>query len=243
MEEEGVNTCSPGMTQLDLINTYKRQRGGRIQTVVNIRQEWENWQKPDWNELKEWIDKTIDAEPTMIYTHGGYTDTLAKLGKSSLEILAKAIDYIRKQGLPAGLGCHDIKVIEAADEIGLDPDFYYKTFHHDNYWSAHPREKREPWSVDSTKYLDHNKFHDNIYDLFPEKTIEIMKAKTKPWIAFKTLAAGAIHPESAFEYCFKNGADFLSVGMFDFQVTEDALIACRVLERDDIKNRKRPWKA
>ena len=31
---------------------------------------------------------------------------------------------------------------------------------------------REHWSVDSTRYVDHNKFHDNIYDLFPEKTKE-----------------------------------------------------------------------
>jgi hypothetical protein len=121
------------------------------------------------------------------------------------------------------------------------PDFYFKTFHHDNYWSAHPREAREPWSVDSTRYVDHNKFHDNIYDLFPERTREIMAGKRQPWIAFKTLAAGAIHPKSAFEFCFKGGADFIAVGMFDFQVVEDTLIAKSVLEREDVRKRERGW--
>ena len=38
---------------------------------------------------------------------------------------------------------------------------------------------------------------------------------TKPWIAFKILAAGAIPPRAAFPYAFSSGADFLLAGMFD----------------------------
>lgn len=241
-EEQGINTCSPDPTQLGFINKYKRERGGEIQTIVGVRQDWEDLNKPTWKGMKEWIDRSIDEGATTLYTQGGYTEHAMKTGDpDKIAIIGKAIEYIKEQGYQAGLGCHDIKVIEIADEQGFEPDYYFKTFHHDQYWSAHPQEHREHWSVDSTRHLDHNKFHDNLFDLFPEKTIELMAKKKKPWIAFKTLAAGAIDPKSAFEFCFKHGADFLAVGMFDFQVVEDRIVAKQTLALDEVKNRARPW--
>ena len=54
-----------------------------------------------------------------------------------------------------------------------------------------------------------------------QETIDFMKTVTKPWIAFKVLAAGAIMPQQGFTYAFKNGADFIAVGMLDFQVRGD----------------------
>ena len=238
---------SPDPTQLDFINKYLDERGGKMQTVVGVRQDWNYFGEPFWSDgkesgLKEWIDMSLDKGGTTLYTQGGYTEHVMKTGdKKNIEIIAKAIEYIKEQGVPAGLGCHDIKVIQMADEHGIEPDYYFKTFHTDNYWSAHPKEKREHWSVDSTLYVDHNKFHDNIFDLFPNQTREYMAKKKQPWIAFKTLAAGAIHPQEAMEFCFKGGVDFVSVGMFDFQVVEDKIIAQKVLAMDEVKNRQRPW--
>jgi NAD(P)H-dependent flavin oxidoreductase YrpB (nitropropane dioxygenase family) len=63
----------------------------------------------------------------------------------------------------------------------------------------------------------------------------------KPWIAFKVLAAGAIRPESGFRYAFENGADFICVGMFDFQVAANAQLASRIIH--DTQQRERPWVA
>jgi NAD(P)H-dependent flavin oxidoreductase YrpB (nitropropane dioxygenase family) len=68
-----------------------------------------------------------------------------------------------------------------------------------------------------------------------------MKRVSKPWIAFKVLAAGAIHPKKGFKFAFENGADFANVGMFDFQVREDALITRDIIVEIQRKGRARPW--
>ena len=68
-----------------------------------------------------------------------------------------------------------------------------------------------------------------------------MKNIKKPWMAFKVLAAGAIHPRDGFKYAFENGADFIHVGMFDFQIREDAIISKDILSAKF--NRDRLWQA
>ena len=55
----------------------------------------------------------------------------------------------------------------------------------------------------------------------------------------KTLAAGAIKPQEGFKYAFDNGADFICVGMYDFQIVEDVNIVLDTLAN---VNRTRPWR-
>jgi hypothetical protein len=68
-----------------------------------------------------------------------------------------------------------------------------------------------------------------------------MNALPQPWIAFKILAAGALRPEEAFQYAYQNGADFICVGMYDFQVVDNVNTA--VAAFSNVKERVRPWMA
>jgi len=64
-------------------------------------------------------------------------------------------------------------------------------------------------------------FMDNIFCFNPQETIDFMNQLEEPWIAFKVLAAGAIEPKQGFPFAFNNGADFICVGMYDFQIVDD----------------------
>ncbi|WP_436418129.1 hypothetical protein KCV26_04675 [Petrimonas sulfuriphila] len=66
-----------------------------------------------------------------------------------------------------------------------------------------------------------------------------MNALEEPRIAFKVLAAGAIEPKDGFKYAFDNGADFICVGMYDFQIVDDTNILLDTLSN---VQRVRPWR-
>jgi hypothetical protein len=66
-----------------------------------------------------------------------------------------------------------------------------------------------------------------------------MNGLEEPWIAFKILPAGAIQPKDCFQHAFINRADFICVGMYDFQIVDDVNIALDTLTK---VNRAKPWK-
>ncbi len=228
-EKAGINTINISDSQFPIINKYKRIFNSKLQTISQIH--------PTAEEIYGHVDKVIDAGVDIIQIQGNCCDWRVREGR--IDVLAECIEHARKQGYPIGLGAHSVQALIAATEYGIKPDFFMKTLHHDKYWSAHPRENRIPFSVDGEKSLDHNQFHDNMFCLFADQTIDFISKQDVPVIGFKVLAGGAILPPDGFKFAFENGADFICVGMFDFQIVDDVNIALDVL--GNLKNRKRQW--
>jgi hypothetical protein len=194
---------------------------------------------PTVEDPKTDIDKAIDNGVDVMYVQGAYSERYVMKGQ--VDLLGNALNYMKSQGYCAGIGGHSLQVPIQCEKAGIQPDFYMKTLHHDNYWSAHPRENRVEFAMDGNRMPDHNQWHDNMFDLFPDQTVEFMHDIKRPWIAFKVLAGGAIHPKDGFKFAFEHGADFICVGMFDFQIVEDVNIALDVL--GGLKDRQRIWYA
>jgi len=204
-----------------VINKYWKERGGQIQWIAQCH--------PRTDDLTGMFKVAIDNGAVGAFIQGEVGDNWVTYKR--LDLVAQVISFARENGLIAGVACHDLAVPVALEGAGVGLDFYMKTLHSDSYWSATPEKDRPASGLPG---------HDNMWCTQPDKTIEFMSTVEKPWIAYKVLAAGAIHPRDGFRYAFENGADFACVGMLDFQVIEDAIVVKDVLAKTS--NRKRPWR-
>jgi len=232
-EKAGINTINIDFGSNALMAKYKRLTGSKMKIISQVGPNMEK------NDYYEYINKAIDYGADIIQIQGNWCDWLVRDDK--IDVIPKMIDHIRSQKYIAGLAAHSIESLLICEENGIIPDYYMKTMHHDQYWSAHPRENRFPFEVDGEVHLDHNRFHDNMFCLSPEKTIEFVERARIPVMGYKVLAAGAIKPDHGFKWAFENGADFICVGMFDFQIVEDVNICMEILGKLD--DRKRAWYA
>jgi uncharacterized membrane protein YphA (DoxX/SURF4 family) len=225
-EKCGVDTLLTNPILCSLIDEYWKKRIGKIQFISDCAGlNYGAGGVPSPMPFDEYLDKVklaIDTGAVACYIQGETADYYMKNGQQ--DKLVKVMDYIRQNNVLCGIGAHDIETLKACVEEGFETDFWMKTFHHHNYWSAR-----------------HTEWHDNKYCFDPQETIRFMKERPEPLIAFKVMAAGAIHPRDGFRYAFENGADFVCAGMYDFQMVDDVNIAYNILN-EDLK-RERPWRA
>ncbi len=226
-EQSGVDTLLSNPVVMPLMEEYWKEGYGKIQFISDMAgldySDWKNGPRAmDWHQYQDIVKGAIDSGATAGYVQGETADFYIEHGQP--ERLVKIMDIMRENGLPVGIGAHKIQTIRRCVELGLETDFWMKTLHTHDYWSA----KHPTW-------------HDNMYCFDPAETIRFMENLEEPWIAFKTLAAGAIRPEEAFRYAFRSGADFICVGMYDFQIIDDVNITLNALQQTG--DRTRPWRA
>ncbi|QGY46192.1 DoxX family membrane protein [Maribellus comscasis] len=211
-EKCGVDSIITNPSLGRIMNKYWHETGGKIKFISDCG---------DRDGFLEGIKRSQEVGASAMYCQGAIADRLAQ--NNDFETIRKGLELIRNYDKPAGIGAHKIETIEGCVERGIKPDFWVKTLHHHNYWSAHPDAEQ----------------HDNMFCFKPSQTIEFMNQLEEPWIAFKVLAAGAISPQEGFKFAFDNGADFICVGMYDFQIVEDCNMVVDSLANI---NRIRPWR-
>jgi len=219
-EECGINTIMTNPALMRVLSDYWKKEGGKIQFISDCGHK---------DGLVRGAEESVKIGASAVYTHGGWTDNFARDGK--VKELKDALAGMRKIGVPTGVGAHKLETIKFCVEHDIVPDFWMKTFHNNNYWSARPEHGQES--------------HDNNWCADPQAQIDFMATLEQPWIAFKIMAAGAIHPRDAVPFAFKGGADFVCMGMYDFQIVEDVNFFTDFFPTiyPNCEGRKRPWRA
>ena len=157
----------------------------------------------------ECVKMAVDHGAVGFFIQGANCDTFINEGRT--DYVAEILETARSNGLIAGAGSHTLNVPKTLDKMDIEFDFYFKTINSVDYWSESPAE-----------------------------VAAFMKTVDKPWIAFKVLGAGVVRkPREGFELAFEMGADFLNVGMFDFQVVEDAALVSDILASSPQRERSR----
>ena len=228
-EECGINTVFE--TGAAFVQKYNDRFAGHMQFIPHIKVEIGQTEQA----LKDHIKQQVDLGAVALYVWGVASDNLMKAGKA--DEIVRAVELAKKHDLPVGVGSHSLLVPIECEKLKCPNDFYVKTLHSDDYPSATSKEQRKEfiWLSGGAGW------YDNMWCINPEETIAFMQDVKKPWVAFKVLAAGAFLPRQGFSYAFKNGADIIAVGMFDFQVKENCDIAAKLIRQN--RERARPWMA
>jgi hypothetical protein len=226
-EAHGINCLSMHNPPhpMSVLRRYRKERGGKIQWIICPTAPIE----PGLAQYQQHVEELIKDGCEAIYLWGVRGDALA--AEKKFDLMAEAVELPKKYGVPSGVGAHDLEVVKACETHGVKAEFYIKTFHHHSYPTGPKPEQITKAYNEFPGYWCSN----------PKETAEFMKAVKKPWIAFKTMAAGAIPPKQAFRHAFLNGADFALAGMFDFEIAEDVKLVKETIA--GVTERARPWVA
>ena len=164
---------------------------------------------PEPDNLKDNIKLAIDNGAVGAYCMGGVADDTF-VKAGKAELIGEIVSFIKQNGLVAGVGSHSMETAIISEQQKFEPDFYFKTFNSVGFYTQDTRD-----------------------------VAALMKTIKKPWIAFKVLGAGRVLPKDGFDLAFKNGADFINVGMYDFQVSPNTSLVREVVHLHE--QRERVW--
>jgi hypothetical protein len=230
-EEYGINTIvlkNHNFKRFRL-SEYWDEWGGKMQWLADVI-------TTDINKYERLLAEHLELGASAAYLWGGASDIWYYQKKQ--DNIIKAFEIMKEYDIPVGVCAHRLEPIAFCEKEGLVPDFYMITLHHDRYWSAHPKANRRFMEMYEEESDDHAKYHDNMFCHEPKEIAAFMQDVKVPWIAFKVLAAGAIGPEQGFKDAFASGADFICVGMFDFQIEQDVKLTQKSVAESH--GRKRP---
>ena len=213
-EAAGMNTIilNPGLFRV--MGDYLKKEGGKMQVLSDCAV---------GGDPVKGAQESIKFGAQMLYIQGEMTEKYI-VREKNYKVIEDALAFIRKEGYQAGIGAHSLDAVKECVARGLVPDYWVKTIHPTTYWSAN---------------INGGERHDNIWCTNPDETIAFMKARPEPWIGFKTLAAGAVEPKDGFPFALKAGADFLCVGMYDFQLVDNVNLFNEIFPA--CQKRDRPW--
>ena len=147
-----------------------------------------------------------------LYHHGTSTDALFRAGEYAE--IKRRLDIIRSKGLPVGLGSHDPRVFEYAEEHGWNADFYMACVYNID-------------KIPGVETFDEND---------PPLMYRFIRETSRPCLAFKILGAGRKcgDVKAAFKTALANikPTDGLVVGMFPKYTNQPAENAAIMEELD-----------
>mgnify|MGYP002522007531 FL=1 len=224
-EKTGINTIIINPLLIDTVTDYWKRTGGKIQFITNCGYHGAAGagEEAIAKGLVQGARMSVDRGAASCFMRGEYTDNMAVKGQDKL--FRSCLVEMKKLGVPIGIGCHEWRTVKFCLEHDIVPDYWMLTFNSRKYWSATP---------------SFGTNHDNCWCTDPEGLKAYMPTVPQPWIAFKVLGAGAIHPREGFPYAFNNGADAICVGMFDFQMVENVNLVNKIFAKG-LPARKRKW--
>jgi len=153
------------------------------------------------------------GEITDRWTNPEYDDGTGKSVAERMELIRQGLEEIRSHGKPAGIGAHRIEAIKVCVEHGLKPISGLK--HATAIVTGHRKPKRNGMITCSILIRKNDQFH--------VRTQRAMDMLSKCWLPVQ------LNLKKALNYAFTNGADFICLGMYDFQIVEDVNIALDTL--------------
>jgi hypothetical protein len=218
-EQSGINTHQLGYIPASVDHLLRLKDEG-------LRLQWLALSNNDMATDPAVIARVARQGPMAIVHHGGVTDRHFRAGEHG-----KVQDFlkrVRDAGVLVGMSAHLPESIAYAEEHNWDVDFYMASF----YQLTRPPEQTRRLAAElpvGTTFLEGD----------PARMCAVIRAVSKPCLAFKILAAGRVAEsrgglEQAFRFAFDHikPTDAVIVGMyprFRDEAAENAAIVRRLL--------------